>query len=252
MGLGEKRADFSAGCLLHHRDKPLLHRTLEGAPDLAHRLLLARLEQGAFEGRVQLLEERDDVVVADDRANARRPAAVELAVKLAHRIRDLRARAAMQGRWVGHRSLPFFGFGPRGMRGATSTLAGGHMTRARRGRGGLRSIAAVPARTRSPCFPVDLPCESRNVDCTPQPCPRPSFEWLLCSKAGHKGLVGPPSTSPPYMAYSAIMTTFLGGVALTGSWPTACGASPSSRPPSTWRCSRSPPSRPPASLPVTR
>src|SRR5581483_4903177 len=68
------------------------HRSGEGqlkcAPALENRVETTAVDQRPLSGRVDVLEEDDDVVPVDDRAGARRATSVVLAVQLRDRVRD--------------------------------------------------------------------------------------------------------------------------------------------------------------------
>ena len=82
------------------RDEPFPHRALEGAASFVNGGGLAGVDQRALERGVEIFQERDHVVVPEDGADARRPAAEMIPVQLAQPVRDRGARAPVALRYV--------------------------------------------------------------------------------------------------------------------------------------------------------
>src|SRR5581483_4891401 len=96
--LREECANLASGELLDGVDEAGFHGALEGEPCVADGVGFAGVEQGSFDGHKAVFEEADDVVVADNGADAFGAAAVVLALEFGDCVRDrLRALAVLGG-----------------------------------------------------------------------------------------------------------------------------------------------------------
>ena len=96
--LGEEGSHLAVDDFLDGGDEAVLHRSLEGEACLADGSDFAGLDQRVFDWHEGVFEEADDVVVADDGADALGAATVVVALELGDRVRDrLRGAPALVG-----------------------------------------------------------------------------------------------------------------------------------------------------------